>query len=276
MPATILELFDGRSETIAGKLSATIPYAIIGAVDEDEARTTALAIIPITYNSIPRSNLGSFERVNATTWKVTASYEMADGSGSNSGGDPATLENSYTFEASGGSQNVKQGITGYARRFAVGLPGGEIVDSCIGDDGQTVSGVDIVIPQFQWSETYWFAPATMTTDRKNVIASCVGEINDRVFRGYAAGEVLFLGASGSRQGNGWWQITFKFAYQKNATNIKVGPITVSAKLGWQHLWVSYGIVTDGVSESKKLANKAKSVYIENVYSSTDLAYYLGI
>jgi len=44
MPASLLELFDGRTEAIAGRLAATIPYAIIGAADEADAKATACAL----------------------------------------------------------------------------------------------------------------------------------------------------------------------------------------------------------------------------------------
>jgi hypothetical protein len=276
MPATLLELFDGRTEAIAGRLAATIPYAIIGAADEADARATALASIPTTFNGIPRSGITISERVNATTWKAIASYEQPDSGG---GSDTATLENTYTFETGGGQQNVKQGYSGFSKRYSADDPGtGTVVDSVINFDKDSVNGVDIVIPQFQWSETYWFSPAVVTEGYKALVASCSGNINDRAFRGYAAGEVLFLGASGTKQGNGWWQITFKFARERNRINIPIGfsGLTVASKLGWQYLWIRYEDGYTGSGPAKHAIKTPVAAYVEDVYQATDLAGNLGI
>lgn len=273
MPASLLELFDGRSEAISGKLSATIPYAIIGAADEADARAAALASIPTTYNGIPRDSITLSERINATTWKVIANYLQPDGSGGN---DTATLENTYTFETGGGQQNVKQSYIPIARRYSPTDTAGTLVESAINNDGENVNGVDIVVPQFQWSETYWLSPAYVSESYKQLIAICTGRVNDRTFRGYTAGEVLFLGASGTKQGNGWWQITYKFAHSKNRTGIVIGDITVASKQGWEYLWVRYGDTVSGTGADKHLTKKAQFAYVEKVYESTDLAGNLGI
>jgi len=259
MPASLLELFEGRSEAIAGKLSATIPYAIIGATDEADARATALASIPTTYNSIPRSGIVISERVNATTWKAVASYDQPDSGG---GSDTATLENTFTFETGGGTQNVKQGLA-----TTVKFPADAASIDGIGFDGENVNGVDIITSQYQWSETYWFSPALVTTDYKITLSAIVGTVNDATFRNFAAGEVLFLGASGTKQGNGWWQITFKFARERNATGLIVGSITGIAKTGWQYMWVRYEDDVGGTGANKALVKKAKAVYVETVYTS---------
>lgn len=261
MPATILELFEGREEAIAGKLSASIPYIVMGATDDANVRATALASIPTTYNSIPRSGIRITEQVNDTTWKVVASYEQPDSSG---GSDTATLENTYTFEIGGGTQNIKQGLASTVR-----YPEGAAFIDGINFDGDNINGVDIVTTQFQWSETYWFAPAAVDTTYKTTLSAIVGTVNLAAFRGYPAGELLFLGATGTKQGNGYWQITFKFARERNATGLSVGTITGISKTGWQYMWVRYEDAVDGTGANKALVKKAKAVYVETVYMSWD-------
>ena len=90
------------------------------------------------------------------------------------------------------------------------------------------------------------------------------------FKGYAPGEVLFLGASGTRQGNhpdDDWEITFRFAVSPNQTDLKVGDLTVKEKLGWDYLWVRYA---DDVSEDRKsLIKKPEAAYVERVYQAAD-------
>jgi len=58
-----------------------------------------------------------------------------------------------------------------------------------------------------------------------------GRVNQAAFKGFAAGEVLFLGASGSKRGDGDWEITFNYAASPNVTNLPVGSITVASKKG---------------------------------------------
>jgi hypothetical protein len=99
------------------------------------------------------------------------------------------------------------------------------------------------------------------------LSAIVGTVNDATFRNFAAGEVLFLGASGTKQGNGWWQITFKFARERNATGLSVGAITGIAKGGWQYLWVRYEDDVGGAGANTALIKKAKAAYVETVYMS---------
>jgi hypothetical protein len=231
----------------------------MGAANDADVRATALASIPTSYNSIPRSSIRITEQVNDTTWKVVASYEQPDASG---GSDIATLENTYTFEIGGGTQNVKQG-----RLATVKYPTDAPFIDGINFDGENINGVDIITTQFQWSETFWFSPAFVTTTYKNTISAIVGTVNDASFRGYPAGELLFLGATGTKQGNGWWQITFKFARERNQTSISVGDIHNIAKTGWQYMWVRYEDAVDGTGANKMLVKKAKAVYVETVYMS---------
>jgi hypothetical protein len=92
-------------------------------------------------------------------------------------------------------------------------------------------------------------------------------VNDTEFRGRAAGEVLFLGATGAKRGRGDWEITFRFAASPNATGIAIGDITGIAKNGWDYLWVLYEEQED--STAKALVKYPKAVYVEEVYPEGD-------
>ena len=275
MPAALVELFEGHSEDIAGKLSVTVPYGIFAAADEAAARVCALTI-PTTYNSLPRQSITGFEQINETTWKVVARFAQPDASG---GSDPATLTATYSFETGGGTQNVKQSYTGEARRYsAADGSTGSATESAINFDKEAVHGVDIVVPQYQFSETHWFAPGLVTEAYKNTVGAYTGWINNATFRGFPAGEVLFLGASGSQQANSYWQITFKFAVQPNRTSLDIGNsgIVVDAKKGWQYLWIRYEDAIEGTGANKHHIKKAVAAYVEAVYRAADLETVLGL
>jgi len=100
-----------------------------------------------------------------------------------------------------------------------------------------------------------------------------GRVNTGAFKGFNAGEVLFLGASGSRRGYGDWEITFRFAASPNVTNLTIGDITGINKKGWEYLWVRYADSED--TAAKALVKKPIAVYIERVYDDGNLSL-LGI
>jgi hypothetical protein len=96
------------------------------------------------------------------------------------------------------------------------------------------------ITSFHFSETHYFGPSAVTRAYKATLADKTGRVDNGPFRGFAAGEVLFLGASGSRQGDDHgdlWEITFHFAVIPNST-VRVGENAI-AKRGWDHLVLRY-------------------------------------
>ena len=85
-----------------------------------------------------------------------------------------------------------------------------------------------------------------------------------------AGEVLFLGASGtkrSRKATAPWEITYRFAVSPNKAGFRVGDIQVNRKRGWDYLWVRYA---DKVAEGgRNVVKKPVAAYVEQVYPEGD-------
>ena len=104
MPATIAELFAGRTETIGSRARAEICYAVFDAADENEVRALALATIDKAYQGLLLTNVMLDERFNATTWKVRAIYEAPQ---------PQQQDNpepTFSFDTGGGTQHITQNI----------------------------------------------------------------------------------------------------------------------------------------------------------------------
>jgi hypothetical protein len=138
------------------------------------------------------------------------------------------------------------------------------------DDG--VEGCDILVPEARWSETHFFADATMTPTYRRQLLEIVGRVNDDTFRGHAAGELLLLGVRGRpRRSDAVWQVSFEFAFSSNATGLQVGEIEDIDKLGHDYLWVYYEPVVEG----DRLVQRPAVVYVEKVYETADYAL-LGI
>jgi hypothetical protein len=127
----------------------------------------------------------------------------------------------------------------------------------------SVEGVDVTVPVYNFSETHYIADAAVTGAYKAALFGLTGRVNNAAFKRFAAGEVLFLGASGSKRGDEDRQITFKFAASPNVTGLTVGTITGIAKGGWQYMWVLYEEQEDATAS--KLVKRPKAVYVERVY-----------
>ena len=119
-------------------------------------------------------------------------------------------------------------------------------------------------------ETHYLSLAAVTDAYKQALFNLTGKVNSGPFRGLAAGECLFLGASGSQRGESDWEITFKFAGSPNKTNIQIGDLQpVPAKKGWEYLWVKYREEEDTAASS--LVQRPVAAYVEKVYPEGDFS-----
>ena len=203
-------------------------------------------------------------------WQVTINYEKT-------GAEPSTpdpMKRARSFDTTGGTQHITQAEseTGYPSGFA----GAPHQFKAIGVDANGVNGVDIVVPQLQWQESYDVPNAYVNATYVRGLAGLTGTTNSAAFRGFEAGEVLFVGCSGSQEwdnekGSGPWSLSYRFVASKNLTNETVGDITGIAKKGHEYLWVKYEDSQNDVS----LLKKPRSVYVNQVYKSADFSQ-LGI
>ena len=141
----------------------------------------------------------------------------------------------------------------------------------IGVTPDGIEGVDITVPVYRFSETHLVADSRVTNEYKGKLFRLTGKTNDGAWGGFAEGEVLFLGASGSKRGRGDWEITFSFAASPNATGLTVGDISDIDKKGWEYLWVEYAESVDEAANPKRLVKRPVAVHVERVYDAGDFA-----
>ncbi len=101
-----------------------------------------------------------------------------------------------------------------------------------------------------------------------------GAVNSAPFRGFQAGEVLFMGASGTRRGvdvDDRWEITYKFAASPNQSGMSVGSISSIQKRGWDYLWVRYEKQEKGSGADKVVVMYPVNVTVDQVYDYNNLA-----
>ena len=263
--ATIQEAFFDRTEVIGD--SAEIPYLVFDAAAEDAVKTLCQDTdnIPATYDSLSLKEIRLEERVNATTWRVTAMYRKP--SWSWPGG--SLPDGRYAFDTGGGSQHITQSIATVNR---YGPKASESLGGAIGFDGKNVQGCDITVPVFNFSETHYFTDEEITGEYKRTLFLLTGKVNNGTFRGFSPKEVLFLGAAGSRQGNAdtdLWEIVFRFAASPNLTDLVIGEITGIEKAGWDYLWIQYADAADETTQ--QVVKHPVAVYVEQVYYPGDLS-----
>lgn len=258
----VQEKFDSRRVTVGKDPSAELCFAIMGTDIELDARTALLAVAPLTYNLAAYGGLlaqvsASVEPVGPKLWDGVVRYGVWQ----------ATNESTWSFETGGGTQHISNSIATIGRYAAPGRTAPDY-KGAIGVTAESVEGVDITVPVFQWSETHYLPDSFVTPAYRGTVRALTGRVNSIDWNGYPAGEVLFMGAAGTKRGYGDWEVTFKFAQQPNMTDLVVGPITGIAKKGWEYLWVRYEDTED--VNAKALIKTPVAVYVEQVYWTGDL------
>jgi hypothetical protein len=259
--ATCAETYNSRNITTGPNRQASIRYLIQGTDSDATAKTTLYATAPTTWTvediALPRRN-AEIDQIHNDMWIGTVYY------GVNSSQPAGT--SFYQFDTGGGSQHITQSIS-TIQRYA---PAGGTAPNhagAIGVTDKSIEGVDIVIPVFNFSEVHYLSDATVSSKQATYF-SLTGKVNSATYKGYAAGELLFLGASGSKRDRDDWEMTFRFSASPNKTNLTVGTITGIAKKGWEYLWVQYE--EDSDNDAKSLVKKPLAVHIEQVYDYADL------
>ncbi len=312
MPVTqFVESSDSRRASLARKgkradSTVTVEYLAFGTTVDTEVHAFAN-----TYFTTNRFyTIGDYvfmvenyevEYRGGSVFAVTATYTKT-GTDDENQTDP--LRRSRSFDTSGATLHVTQSprytanvtvikddlnfpfvertVVGEKRYPATGASAAPEQFGAIGVDGDSVQGVDIVTPALQWTESYDVPSTYVTPNYIKRVAFLTGTVNNSSFRTFLAGEVLFMGCSGSQEwdsekGDGPWNLQYKFVASPNAgpnqtlPSLRVGDITGIEKKGHEYMWVRY---EDGVA-SGNLYKKPKHVYVNELYAAANFAQ-LGI
>jgi hypothetical protein len=270
MSLLISEHVESREQTVGvDNPTVSLKYTVAGTEDDAAIRALVQATIPSTYLGLAFQDY-RIQHLGGGIWEAVARY------GKKEPKEPG--QSSYSFDTGGGTQKITQSLMtmrAYARLEAnssgLYMPIPPNFQGAIGVNNESVEGCDITVPVFHFSETHYFAANAITQAYKFNLFYLTGTVNNAPFKGFAAGEVLFLGASGQQRGVEDWEIAFKFAASPNANNLTVGSITGIVKLGWEYMWVRYADAVD----QNVLVKQPRFVYVEQVYRYADFSL-LGI
>lgn len=261
--------------------SIEVSYNILNESNYTTAYQTFLASLSATlthpngatlYLQDPRmSRLGD---KSDTDWIGTAKYGI--------GSRYDTGESEYNFDTGGNTVNRKYSRETIKRWDSLGVASTPDFKNAVNYDGEKVGGVDVVVPAYKWNETHYLSLAFVTTAWRLRMADMTGMVNNSAFRGFAAGEVLFLGVSGKLRGREDWQMKFSFSASPNIESFTIGDITAEgsggsgsssdrieggAKDGWDYLWVYFEDVKSGDS----LVQVPKLASVERIYDRADFS-----
>ena len=270
MATRVEESYSERDQKVNAKGKVTeieIPYIVFEATDEDAALSAARSkALGHAVADMELDEVEVTERVNKDTWKVKAIWKVEDGTEPDDDDDEEE-SSSFAFDTGGGTMHRNQSLKTVSK---VPSDAPDFNGAIEVDNEGNVNGVDVTMPVLNFTETHVMNGGRVTTSYKKNVAALTGTVNRSGFRGFSAGEVLFLGASGTKRSkkvNAPWEITFRFAVSPNQSGLQVGKLKVSQKKGWDYLWVRYA---DKVADNKKnVIKEPVAAYVEQVYPEGD-------
>ena len=281
MSITVEEKYDSRQSTTGDNAQVTLTYIASGSDDDLAIKSAVENFAPETYDSLPRQSV-QIEPISEEYWDASVRYAETTSttSGGSSAPDPGSGEYTYSFDTMGGTQHITQSLDTVGSYADSSIPSAPDFHGAIGvsntNGNAEVQGVDITVPIYNFSETHYLTTEQVTPEYKGTLFQLTGKVNNATFRGLAAGECLFLGASGTLHGTetdtettGDWEITYRFAASPNKTGITIGSITGIAKKGWEYLWVRYADVED--MDAMAMVKRPVAAYVEQVYEDGDFS-----
>jgi hypothetical protein len=241
--------------------SVEIRYIVFEAADEDTALTAVLGVAAKELNELPLDSIEIDERCGDQTFKINALYKTEDISSSGGGDDDDDDEDpTISFDCGGGSKHLLYSLA-QKKVFGDKDPGGAIGwNGKTGDDCE-ITGVDIPTAQLRETYTVQMRVSKLSTSYKKKVAALVGKVNSGTFKGWSAGEVMFLGMSYSTPAKKAKKVTvtFNFAIQPNESKVKVGGKSVSKK-GFEYVWaISKTIANNGTPKMQ-----VEGIYVDQV------------
>ena len=277
MAQTIKRLSDGNEtwDRNGNCTSAEIKYLVLNPTNKRTAITGVIAAAPTSYGA--NSEL-PFKEVRFDGFDAGGNVECTAIYAANGNAyqpDSGTDEEvpTMSFDCGSGTKHVVHAL--YQERV---YPANESDDAdCgIGWNGKLGSecefaGVDIPTADMQEEWTKYVRVSALTTQYKKDVASLYGKYNNATFKGWAAGEVMFVGMSYSMPLKGQTKVLCRYTFRisPNESNATVSGHTVGAKLGWEYMWARSEAVN--VAGQTKPAIEVAGIYKSGVTESGDFS-----
>ena len=141
-----------------------------------------------------------------------------------------------------------------------------------------VNGTDVVVPLLRLELEYKFPNASVTDEYIRQLRDLTGTTNHEEFKGWAAGELLFMGSNGRQSSDGDISARFIFAAGKNIdidcekyrlVEETTGEWATLTKGAHDHLWFYFKKAKDAAAA--KVVHRPIAAYVERVYEKENFA-----
>ena len=218
-----------------GKLTeAVIQYLVFEALDETTALSYAFSEIPKELENLNLLSVAISERKSENIFSVEASYGVSSFSDSTND-EEEEEEPTVNFDCTTGSSHINTALAPVKVEYGPEI--GNIIgwNGKFGDDCE-INGCDI--PIATTTETYtkvMSVSKVLSSSFRRKIVELTGAVNSKSFKGWNAGEVMFMGCSYASPVKGATKVTvsFNFAIRVNEI-VDIKGISVFVR-GWEHL-----------------------------------------
>ena len=231
-------------------------YRVTGTRKEADARKKVLTEAPASVEDLPLGQV-TVTAVDWKVWEATCTYTYTE---------LDRISSTYSFNANNATTHVNHSL---ATVRAYSLQSGRPAPNFFGAMNVTkddIQGLDVMIPQMTISETHKYNPTAVGTNFLKTVNGYTGHVNTGAFRGFASGEVLFTGASGSFN-DSLVTVTFNFQVGTNI-DLNVGGVIVS-KGAFQYMWAYYEEAEDPSSDT--LVKRPVGAYVERIYPNVQFS-----
>lgn len=199
---------------------------------------------------------------------ATISYGSTD---EGNGGKVPVGQVRFSFATTGGTFHIT-----HSRATVAKYPGSapdyeQAINVVKRDKDFDIEGTDIIIPALKMTYAVTHPLGVINESHARALAGVTGCVNSVQWRGFAAGEVIFLGADGEDGTNSEATINYHVACESNLAGLVYGSITGVTKAGHDLLWVEKKLDVVG----GKPVVKVLAVRVEQVYRRVNLAAVLG-
>jgi hypothetical protein len=255
MTARILERGNSRPFTFGPAPVAELVYTVVGAADHAEVRDLVASTAPTTWEDLVLEYINADPDDSGTLWTCTARYSLRD------------ADTDLEWDTTGGQSRITTSLGTITRVARSGWTAPNYLGA-INVREDRVEGVDITVPVYNFGKSISLPAATVDATFRLNVYNLTGKVNSLSFLGFAAGEVLFLGATGRKRGRDKWRIDYRFAASPNAAALQVGGVSsfTVAKAGWDYLWVRF----DDSLDASRVIKIPTAAYVERVYPRADL------
>ncbi|MBQ9368765.1 MAG: hypothetical protein IJT83_13375 [Victivallales bacterium] len=265
------QLWEGDSLQMAygssKALSATRHFSVKGADLEEDALVALHDYLKKekldSYLKMGLSTLQVQERLAPDLWRIDAIYKGASIDSSGSDDEP---KETTSYAMSTTTMHITHSRK-TVRSYAVDGKAPDYKGAMCVRNGEA-QGTDINFSTVNFTITHYFKKTNWSTALRNKILNNGNKMNKEPFRGFDAGEVLYLTATiepVTEGGTDYLKVDYQFAYSPNDDDVELSGWQGKniKKEGWNFMWVQDKTdPDDGIPVPE-------SVHIEQVYKTLD-------